>query len=96
MLTTLLETCSSPVGVLILAALGSCLGVWGSRRALTRRLGHLEDDIQSLTERFERSQKKLAGRASVEVRASHMQEAAEIAARAQAPQTIKLPGRISA
>jgi len=97
MLTLLLETCSSPLGVIILALLSSGIGAWGANRAFMRRLRLLEDDFHDLLERFERFQKKSAGRISGESRASHLQEAAEIAAKAQKPQTvpIRLPGRIT-
>jgi len=96
MFKLLLETCSSPAGVIILALLTSCIGVWGANRATLRRVRHLEDDVVDLTERFERAQKKQAGRASVDARTNHMQEAAEIAARAQAQTApLKLPGRVT-
>jgi len=93
MLIKLLETCSHPLVLLFLAALGAYLGVWGRTRSFLKRLRNVEDDLEHLTERFERSQKRYAGQQGAASRRGHMEEAAEIAARAQQPQTIRLPGR---
>jgi len=93
MLTTLIETCSHPLVLLSLAALGAYLGVWGRARTILKRVRNVEDDLEHLTERFERTQKRYAGQQGVAARKGHMEEAAEIAARAQQPQTIRLPGR---
>jgi len=94
MFDTLSKVCSSPVFHAALCVACAVIGVWGANWKVIRRVRILEDELGHLTDRFERTQKVKAGRASVEARSGHLEEAAMIAAQAKvAPVNNRLPGR---